>query len=300
MPNLWGAIIGRTGVMKTPPIAETLKPLQRLEVKAKEVFEEELKEAAAEEIYSEAHQKELKKQLATEIRSGNLAAAEQLSRQVIEQESEQPARRRFIVNDTTVEKLGELLDSNPNGILVFRDELTGWLRSLDQENQQTARKFYLEAWNGTGRYTVDRIGRGTLDIEAACVSILGTIQPGPLQQYLRGALDCGAADDGLLQRFQLVVWPDHSQAWSNVDREPDIQARPEGFLRVLRVLAELDISKLQASQDAEIPYLRFRSDAQEVFDEWRAGLEKKIRSGNLHPAFEAHLAKYRSLVPVWP
>ena len=58
VPNLWGAIIGRPGVMKTPAVAETLKPLQRLEVRAKEVFEEELKEAAAKEIYSEARQKD--------------------------------------------------------------------------------------------------------------------------------------------------------------------------------------------------------------------------------------------------
>jgi RHS repeat-associated protein len=38
-------------------------------------------------------------------------------------------------------------------------------------------------------------------------------------------------------------------------------------------------------------------DAQKVFDEWRGGLERKVRSRNEHPAMESHLAKYRSLVP---
>ena len=46
-----------------------------------------------------------------------------------------------------------------------------------------------EAWNGTGAYTYDRIGRGTLHIRAACVSVLGVVQ---------GALDC-LADLGWLR-----------------------------------------------------------------------------------------------------
>jgi len=34
-----------------------------------------------------------------------------------------PSLRRYKTNDTTVEKLGELLRENPNGLLVLRDEL---------------------------------------------------------------------------------------------------------------------------------------------------------------------------------
>ncbi len=37
--------------------------------------------------------------------------------------------------------------------------------------------------------------------------MLGGIQPGPLESYLREVFG-GRGDDGLLQRFQLVVWPD--------------------------------------------------------------------------------------------
>jgi hypothetical protein len=49
--------------------------------------------------------------------------------------------------------------------------------------------------------------------------------------------------------------------------------------------------------DGEIPFLRFEQNAQAVFDDWRAKLEDKVRSGHEHPALESHLAKYRSLVP---
>src|SRR3546814_10544767 len=44
-------------------------------------------------------------------------------------------------------------------------------------------------------------------------------------------------------------------------------------------------------------YLRVDDAGFELFREWRAGLEHRLRSGELHPAVESHLAKYRKLVP---
>ena len=119
-----------------------------------------------------------------------------------------PQRKRYITNDPTVEKLGEILAANPRGVMLFRDELTGWLRSLDKDGREPDRSFYLEAWEGNGRFTYDRIGRGTIDITACCVSILGGIQPGLISDYIATAVRGGAGDDGLVQRFQLLVWPD--------------------------------------------------------------------------------------------
>jgi putative DNA primase/helicase len=43
--------------------------------------------------------------------------------------------------------------------------------------------------------------------------------------------------------------------------------------------------------------LRFATDAQELFIEWLAELEAKIRGDELHPALISHLSKYRSLMP---
>jgi putative DNA primase/helicase len=52
------------------------------------------------------------------------------------------------------------------------------------------------------------------------------------------------------------------------------------------------------SDDLEgLPYLRFSVGGYELFREWRTGLERRLRSGELHSAMEAHLAKYRKLVP---
>jgi hypothetical protein len=43
--------------------------------------------------------------------------------------------------------------------------------------------------------------------------------------------------------------------------------------------------------------VRFTDEAQEVFDRWREELEDRLRTDELPPALESHLAKYRSLMP---
>ena len=75
---------------------------------------------------------------------------------------EEPHQRRFKTNDATVEKIGDLLTQNPGGLLVFRDELIGLLSSWDKEGREGDRAFYLEGWNGTGSFNIDRIAVATL------------------------------------------------------------------------------------------------------------------------------------------
>jgi putative DNA primase/helicase len=298
--NLWGAAIGRPGLMKTPAIQEPLRPLVRLEAEAKLAHEQRLKTHEAEARLASLEKKIREKDVEARLKAGGKPDRDTLVADLMAagEEQQPPGRQRFIINDSTVEKLGEILRDNPNGVLHFRDELTGWLRSLEREGREGDRAFYLEAWNGSGRFTYDRIGRGTVDIEAACVSLLGGIQPGPLATYLGGVKTGGVADDGLLQRLQLLVWPDTPREWRLVDRRPDSEARERAFA-VFKRLADIDPAKIgaQTADERELPFLRFDADAQAEFDTWRHGLEMRLRSGTVHPAFEAHLAKYRSLVP---
>jgi putative DNA primase/helicase len=297
VPNLWGGVIGRPGIMKTAAIRQPFKNVQRLQAEAKKRHQEQLRDYEDKCLVAEM-QKKAKKQAMEEAVKKKKDPLEVARNYAIE-EPKEPTAKRYLVNDSTVEKLGELLNENPTGLTVFRDELIGLLRQLDKDNQESARAFYLEAWDGLGAFTYDRIGRGTIHIECVTLSMIGGIQPGRLLDYLGPALKGGAGDDGLLQRFQLLVYPDVERRFRNVDRWPDTLARQRAW-EVFEQLDALDpAARGAACEDAEdgVPSLRFAPEAQGLFDDWRSALEEKVRSGEEHPALESHLAKYRSLVP---
>jgi len=135
VPNLWGAIIGPPSVMKSPPLKEVLKPLHRLVVQAQKSYEQAVlayeNEASIEKLKRSALEAQIK---------GAMKARKDYDELVRQMESlaspERPTRRRYAINDTTVEKLQQLLNENPNGLLVQRDELIGFLRYLDRDGQE--------------------------------------------------------------------------------------------------------------------------------------------------------------------
>ena len=116
-------------------------------------------------------------------------------------------------------------------------------------------------------------------------------------EYLRATLRGGAGDDGLLQRFQLAVWPDCAEHWKNVDRWPDAAAKDIATATCDRLRAVNAVELAADRGDDGIPFLRFDSDAQADFVAWFEKLEGRVRSGSEFPAIESHLAKYRSLIP---
>jgi putative DNA primase/helicase len=206
--------------------------------------------------------------------------------------------RRYIVNDTTFQKLGDVLSNNPHGVLVFQDELSGLLESVSSPGQEGARAFYLTAWNGRQSYTFDRIGRGTILIPRLCLSVLGGFQPAKLKQHLGSAVIGGKHDDGMAQRFQLLVYPDQTNGWTYVDRPPqyDLMEINDVFKR----LDELNPDDIGAHSEfgRDHPTIRFDNEAQALFIKLLTNLERRLRSGDLDPALESHLAKYRKLIPV--
>jgi len=294
IPNLWGVVVGRPGVMKSPALSEVLRPLDRLDIDARQKFGEMVDGHNAAKKVNELSAKDAERKAADLVKKGSKAEAEQLLRDTPTDDAG-PAQRRYKVTDTTVEALGEILIDNPWGTLAYRDELNGLLRCLDKEGQEGARAFYLQGYDGNQNYTFDRIGRGKyLHIPAVCIAMLGGIQPGKLEAYIRDAVKGGAGDDGLLQRFGLLVWPDVAGEWINVDRWPDTPAKNLAY----ETFRRLDNLEPDTSTDEPEPAAhRFDDDAQEIFEAWRAELEAELRAGDHHPAMESHLSKYRKLVP---
>jgi len=288
VPNLWGAVVGRPGVKKSPALGEALRPLNRLQASEVELHQA-THEAWALDCKVAAMQGDDNERKAKALASKDPAGARALLQPV--DTPAEPTARRYIVNDATVEKLGELMQQNPWGTLSYRDELYGLLTGLDKPGQEGARAFMLQSYDGNQGYTFDRIGRGTVHIPRVCLAMIGGIQPGRIQEYVRGAVAGGSADDGLLQRFGLAVWPDNAGEFVHVDQWPDTPAKQAAWAVFERLAA------LQPTNETEPVVWRFSAHAQAVFVEWLVPFETEIRGDDLHPAMVSHLSKFRKLIP---
>lgn len=289
VPVLWGQIIAPPGSQKSPALSETMRPLQVLDtedrkswLKAHADWESDQK---LQKMAVESNEKQAKSLAATDPEK-----ARSLLSPVPISDSE-PKLRRRVLNDTTVEKLAEVLVDHPHGILVYRDELHGLLSQMDRAGQEGARSFYLQGFDGNQPYTVDRIGRGTLHIPRVCIAMLGGIQPGLLDDYVKGCVQGGVGNDGLLQRFGLSVWPDHDEQYQYVDQKPDEEAEKRAY----EVFKQLDM--LAPADDGEPIVWRYSAAAQTIFQQWLTELEVELRGDELSPAMKSHLSKYRKLIP---
>ncbi|HAT6935944.1 TPA: DUF3987 domain-containing protein [Legionella pneumophila] len=282
-PNQWGAIIGRPSAMKSPSMKEALRPLYTLEDQANSQYKEEQKNYQEESILFE-FENSLSKSNAKNVfkNQGKEAAREVLRTKAL---INPPIRRRLTVNDPTVEKLGELLNENPNGLLLIRDELSGWLGNLSREDHQSDRAFYLECFDGNGRYIYDRIGRGTIEIENCTLSIIGGIQPSRIAPIIRNATH-GIVDDGLIQRFQLAVWPDDISHWQWIDRTPNQHAKKK-YDEVFETLHYLEFN----TEDNKPFQFKFTTNAQQLFIQWMNNIQELARNTETHPVLESHLLK---------
>lgn len=317
VPNLWGGVIGPPSKKKTPALTDMLKALGRLESSAARGTQQA--KASAADPETKIKQKILKQELEAAIKAERSAAALTESadayadakgkrpRQGVQKIAPRAAaiiklelagltapptgnlQARFRTNDATIEALHDLLAGNPRGILVFRDELVGLLKGWEKQGHEQDRAFYLEAWNGHGSFPLDRIGRGHVICDNMCVSILGGTQPDKVRGYLYQARQ---ENDGLLQRFQLLVYPDTAPYAGMVDEYPDDAARDAAF-GIFDTLARADFAT-QAETDSfgRIPFLRFDDAGQALFIDWYDYLHRhQIEAPDEAPLMVEYLSK---------
>ncbi|MET3560756.1 hypothetical protein ABID39_001467 [Bartonella japonica] len=285
VPNLWGALIGQPSTMKTPTMRAALAPITCLQKQWYKDWLKQKERQEIEEILETLDKSEKKKQAHKAIKKGDLETARALLSETLSKNNAHDDEiSRFIVNDTSVEKLGELLKENPRGLLMVRDELSGFLTDMERKEYQSDRAFYLEAFNGDGQFTYDRIGRGTIFIPNATVSIIGGIQPSRILPFIRNVL-YGKGNDGFLQRFQMLVWPNETKDWKWVDRYPNREAW-ETYEEAFRSLYDKPLGS------PEHPLvMRFAPKAQEIFREWMQKIFKEAKENNLSESLQAHLLK---------
>jgi hypothetical protein len=196
---VWTVLIAESGTLKTPAYKMAVGPLFRAQERLMEEFKQQLAEYEAAQNKGGDEGKD----------DGD--------------PPEKPSLRRVVCCDTTIEKLAELLQDNPRGILVARDELAAWLGSFARYKGKAGGSD-LPNWlemSQAGTIMVDRKTgeRRTLFVPRAAVSVCGGIQPGVLAR----ALTQEHFDAGLAARLLVAMPPKVSKHWSEVEVAPEVE-----------------------------------------------------------------------------
>lgn len=213
-PRLWGMIVGVPSATKTSALEEAFKPLRGFNA---ELAEEDRKLMAEYMIKKQIYDK-LAKAYVNEAAKAQAEGTEVGPAPVA---PEEPPQRCAWVDDTTIEKLSDILSDNPHGVLLFNDEIASFFGKMDAYRQNGAsgdRAFWLQAYNGGSR-RIDRVTRGTIHIKNCGMSILGSAQPSKLGEFLSKS-----TDDGLIQRF-LIIHVRDCGVDKDVESDPSIVRR---------------------------------------------------------------------------
>ena len=143
-----------------------------------------------------------------------------------------PERRTWTA-DITVERLAALLDENPRGLFSYRDELSAWVKSMNQYRggKGADRPFYLSLYSGTPT-KVDRKGSDypiSITLPNPCWSVVGGIPP----EIVSDLDDEGGKEDGFLPRL-LFAWPEPVQVrWTDKVISSEARTAYDGLIRQL-------------------------------------------------------------------
>jgi len=187
--------------------------------------------------------------------------------------SKEPNLKRILTNNTTVEALCSLIALNPKGITLFNDELSAWLRSMNQYKggRGSDRSIYLEMWN-CGRITVDRKEKEPIAIENAFLNIIGGIQPDVLYEIKENG-----QNDGLTERLLFC--------YENQSIDPILESFeiPASLKRSLKEC----LNRLLKLRDTENETIPLSSEAQRFFLESEYEISKRVQLKDFDARFEA-------------
>jgi hypothetical protein len=217
---VWSAVIGDSGTLKSPAYALCVGHLFRTQRRLRD----EHRKAAARYEEDLAKWKDAKKAFGKE------------EGQDPGDPPEEPVMQRVVASDITIEKVAEVLEDNPRGILLARDELSAWLGSFGRYKTQkgaTDLPNWLEM-HRSGQIQVDRKTgeKRTIIVPHAAVSVCGGIQPGTLTR----ALTPEFLDAGLAARLLLAMPPRRQKKWTDAEIHPDTERAYCDLYDRLRVL----------------------------------------------------------------
>ena len=191
----WTALVGYSGTGKTPGHKVTRRAAKEVEQLRKKDDEKRKRDHETKQLAAKAARDNWEKKAKEATEAGVLTP--EMPEAAVDPGKYVPIR--LIVNDGTIERLAELLQARPQGIVLMRDELAALFMNMSRYSGGQDDEFWLESWNGEP-YTVEPMGR-MLSVDHLLIGVVGGMQPDKLVASFEGD------HDGKYARM-LFAWPD--------------------------------------------------------------------------------------------
>lgn len=264
--SLYAAIVGRPGDKKSPALELAQEPLTEQQKELKNEWQKELEEYEIKYSEWQAEHEQWKKA----IKKGNAG--------IEPKEPQKPAMKRTYTSDTTVEALAALMAENPRGLALIRDELAGWVLSLNQyrSGKGADKQFYLSVYSGKPM-PIDRKGAEPIFLERTFLTVCGGIQPDLLNELT----DERGREEGFIHRI-LFTYPEPvPQKWTDAIISKTARERVRNVFKELFRLAHNYDENMEPVPVA-VP---LSTKARETFKEWYEEHQQEIDS----PGFQDNL-----------
>lgn len=277
-PVLWTMLVGEPSAGKSPALDAVLDPIKEIERALSEDYKASRKDWEGKDEIAALALAQWKADAKKAIAENGDAPPKPDAAEA----GPPPIRERITISDVTTEKVASLLAASWRGLLLSRDELSGWLASMDRYNSGGDRPFWLEAYGGRS-YTVDRKSSPEpIIVDHLSVAVLGGTQPDKLARLL-----VNTDDDGLLARF-LTVFPEPVPL-SRPDSDIDAAKIQEAFERLRTLPSAFD------EAGNKRPFIVHFSDvAADALQEFRA--ECRQWENEATGLFKGHIGKMPGLV----
>ncbi len=191
-PNLYTALVADTGTGKSPALEAAFEPILQIQKEHARTYANLMEEYEMAMRRYHAEMAEWKKQKKKDEEPPK--------------EPEQPQMEEVYVTQATLEALLRALKNNNRGLILKVDELSGWIRSMNQYKggKGDDREHYLSLWSGSD-IKVNRVRDGgePLFIPKPFVAVTGNIPPDILPELE----DENGNEDGFIHRV-LLGYPD--------------------------------------------------------------------------------------------
>jgi len=277
--NLGGFVVTESGGMKTPTWKAVMNTLTGVEIRMREEHAQEMK------VYKDrmAAYKLAVTERKARLKGKKTGDVEEDSNRVPNEPTEPPPGRRLIINDATPEKMHTMMFQNPEGLLLYRDEISGLMAQMDKPGREAEREMFLVAMNGNDPYSLDRMGRDDV-FATMCLSVFGVLQPKVARDLVS---DERNTSDGTIARIGLLIWPDEipAEKCKPIDRAADEKAKAT-FEQAIEAIVWKKAESIKA---------KFTPQAQPAFTAWLEN-QFQIERGFKGP-IRSHVSKYKGLLP---